>query len=92
MVVEVMGRDAGFIALNSGISGNADVILIPEVPFDLENVCDKIMENELRGHKYAIVVVAEGAVPKGGSAVFKSSGDQGREHVVLGGDCRKSGI
>jgi len=85
MVVEVMGRDAGFIALNSGISGNADVILIPEIPFDIESVCDKIMENELRGTKYAIVVVAEGAIPKGGSATFKASADHGREHVLLGG-------
>ena len=77
MVVEVMGRNAGFIALNSGISGNADVILIPEIPFDLDKVCDKLMDNELRGHKYAIVVVAEGAVPRGGDVIAKSSGETG---------------
>ncbi|QSV45715.1 ATP-dependent 6-phosphofructokinase [Geobacter benzoatilyticus] len=85
MVVELMGRNAGFIALNSGISGNADVILIPEIPFDIEKVCDKLMDNELRGHRYAIVVVAEGAVPKGGDVIAKGAGEAGRQHVVLGG-------
>lgn len=85
MVVEVMGRDAGFIALNSGISGNADVILLPEIPFDIEKVCAKIMANELAGRKYGIVVVAEGAKPKGGDVVTKGDGELGRQHVVLGG-------
>ncbi len=85
MVVEVMGRNAGFIALNSGISGNADVILIPEIPFDLEKICDKLMENELNGRKYAIVVVAEGAIPKGGDVIIKGEAVDGRQHVVLGG-------
>ena len=85
MVVELMGRNAGFIALNSGISGNADVILIPEIPFDIEKVCDKLMDNELRGHRYAIVVVAEGAVPKGGDVIAKGAGEAGRQNVVLGG-------
>ena len=85
MVVEVMGRNAGFIALNSGISGNADVILIPEIPFDIDKVCDKLMDNELHGHKYAIVVVAEGALPIGGEVIAKGSGEAGRQHAVLGG-------
>lgn len=85
MVVEVMGRNAGFIALNSGISGNADVILIPEIPFDIEKVCDKLMENELNGRKYAIVVVAEGALPKDGDVVIKGEAEGGRQHVLLGG-------
>ncbi len=85
MVVEVMGRNAGFIALNSGISGNADVILIPEIPFDIEKVCDKLMDNELNGHRYAIVVVAEGALPMGGNVMDKGAGEAGRQHVVLGG-------
>lgn len=84
MVVEVMGRDAGFIALNSGISGNADVILLPEIPFDIEKVCAKIMANELSGRKYSIVVVAEGAKPLGGNVVGKE-GELGRQHVLLGG-------
>lgn len=85
MVVEVMGRDAGFIALNSGISGNADVILIPEIPFDIEKVCSHLIGNELNGRKYGIVVVAEGAVPVGGDAIVKSEAELGRQHVVLGG-------
>ena len=67
MVVELMGRHAGWIALNSGIAGSADVILIPEIPFDIEVVCAKIREREARGRKFSIVVVAEGAVPKGGT-------------------------
>ena len=85
MVVEVMGRDAGFIALNSGISGNADVILIPEIPFDIDKICVHLMDNELNGRKYGIVVVAEGAMPKGGDVVTKGDGELGRQHVVLGG-------
>ena len=67
MVVEVMGRHAGFIALNSGVSGSADVILIPEIPFDINKVCDKIRRREAEGRHFSIVVVAEGAVPKGGA-------------------------
>jgi phosphofructokinase-like protein len=66
MVVELMGRHAGWIALNSGVAGSADVILLPEFPFDIDKVCDKIREREARGRKFSIVVVAEGAVPKGG--------------------------
>lgn len=67
MVVEVMGRYAGWIAVNSGVSGSADVILIPEIPFDLEKVAEKIMERERNGSPFSIVVVAEGAMPKGGT-------------------------
>ncbi|HEV2670853.1 MAG TPA: ATP-dependent 6-phosphofructokinase [Gemmatimonadales bacterium] len=67
MVVEVMGRNAGFIALNAGVAGSADVILIPEIPFDINKVCDKIRRREAEGRHFSIVVVAEGAVPKGGS-------------------------
>ena len=66
MVVELMGRHAGWIALNSGVAGSADVILIPEIPFDIEKVCAKIREREARGRHFSIVVVAEGATPQGG--------------------------
>lgn len=66
MVVEVMGRYAGWIALNSGISGTADVILIPEIPYDIDKVAEKIKEREKRGAVFSIVVVAEGAKPKDG--------------------------
>lgn len=85
MVVEVMGRHAGWIALNSGISGSAHVILIPEIPFDIDKVCDHIMEAELHGERYAIVVVAEGASPIGGATVDKGAGEVGRQDVLLGG-------
>jgi len=67
MVVEVMGRNAGFIALSAGVAGSADVILIPEIPFDINKVCDKIRRREAEGRHFSIVVVAEGAVPRGGS-------------------------
>jgi 6-phosphofructokinase 1 len=83
MVVEVMGRYAGWIALNSGVAATADVILIPEIPFDIERVCDKINDREASGRRFSIVVAAEGAVPAGGSMVIKHR-EPGRE-VVLGG-------
>ncbi|HET8649899.1 MAG TPA: ATP-dependent 6-phosphofructokinase [Gemmatimonadales bacterium] len=67
MVVELMGRYAGWIALNSGISGSADVILIPEIPFDIDRVCDKIRRREAAGRHFSIVCVAEGACPREGS-------------------------
>ena len=70
MVVELMGRYAGWIALNSGISGSADVILIPEIPFDIERVCEKILRREQAGRRFSIVVVAEGATPKDGSVAL----------------------
>jgi 6-phosphofructokinase 1 len=66
MVVEVMGRHAGWIALHSGLSGSADVILIPEIPFDLDAVCEKIRAREASGRHFSIVVVAEGARPRDG--------------------------
>ncbi len=67
MVVEVMGRYAGWIALNAGVSGTADAILIPEIPYDLDRVADAIRKRASEGRAFAIVVVAEGAKPKGGS-------------------------
>jgi len=86
MVVEVMGRDSGWIALNSGISGGADVILIPEIPFDIAKVCEKINDNELHDKHYAIVVVAEGARAKDmEGAVCKEQREVGRSEALLGG-------
>ncbi|MCE5194505.1 MAG: ATP-dependent 6-phosphofructokinase [Nitrospiraceae bacterium] len=82
MVVEVMGRNSGWIALNSGISGDADVILIPEIPFDIEKVCKHIMSAELNGQRYAIVVVAEGAAPIGSEPLYKQT--SGKEKVLGG--------
>ena len=80
MVVEVMGRHAGFIALNSGLAGSADVILIPEIPFDIDKVCDKIRRREAEGRHFSIVVVAEGATPKGGTVSLIDT-----QHERLGG-------
>ena len=84
MVVEVMGRYAGWIALNSGIAASADVILIPEIPFEIESVCAKIKERESRGRHFAIVVVAEGATPKGGDRTFQAAKQVGREQQLGG--------
>jgi 6-phosphofructokinase 1 len=84
MVVEVMGRYAGWIALNSGVSGSADVIVIPEIPFDIEKICEKVRERDRSGRRFAIIVVAEGAAPKGGSMAVVGEKEIGRE-VKLGG-------
>lgn len=70
MVVEVMGREAGWIALQSGIAGGADVILIPEIPFDLDMVAEAISSRKKSGSKFSVIVVAEGAFPKGGNAHY----------------------
>jgi 6-phosphofructokinase 1 len=66
IVMEVMGRHAGFIALHAGVAGTADVILIPEIPYDLTKVCNKIKARDRAGRHFSIVVVAEGAFPVGG--------------------------
>jgi 6-phosphofructokinase 1 len=66
MVIEVMGRYAGWIALQAGVAGGADVVLIPEIPFDSEKVAERIREREAFGAKFSIVVAAEGAKPRGG--------------------------
>lgn len=80
MVVEVMGRYAGWIALHAGVAGTADAILIPEIPYDIEKVAHKIRQRIERGRDFAIVVVAEGAYPIGGerSVVAKEVGQQER--------------
>lgn len=87
MVVEVMGRYAGWIALNSGVSGSANVILIPEIEYDMEKVCASIKRRYETGRTYAIVVVAEGAKPRGGEMSIKGT-EIGRE-VRLGGVAEK---
>ena len=77
MVVEVMGRYAGWIALYAGVAGGADAILIPEIPFDLNVVAARLRERERFGARFSIVVVAEGAVPIGGTVSLISSGEAG---------------
>ena len=86
MVLEVMGRHAGWIATVSGIAGGADEILIPEVPFDMEKVCKHLRQRYERGKKFSIVVVAEGAKPnEGESVVTQTSETDEFGHVRLGG-------
>ena len=85
MVVEVMGRHAGWIATYSGIAGGADVILVPEDPFDIGEVCDRIRHRHLRGARFSIVVVAEGAVPKEGTMAIQEAEVDQFGHVRLGG-------
>ncbi|MFI0816844.1 6-phosphofructokinase [Streptomyces sp. NPDC021098] len=84
LVVEVMGRHAGWIALYSGIAGGANVILIPEQPFDVDQVCGWV-ENRFKIRYAPIVVVAEGAVPKEGQMVVKDSALDAFGHVRLSG-------
>ena len=76
MVLELMGRDAGFIALHAGVSGGSDVILIPEIPFKFDSVVAKVRERVERGMLFSIVVVSEGAKPLGGVQVFSRGGDE----------------
>jgi 6-phosphofructokinase 1 len=76
MVLELMGRDAGFIALHAGVAGGADVILIPEIPFQYEKVAEKILSRIDMGRLFSIIAVSEGACPKGGQQVFRSEGDE----------------
>lgn len=82
--VEVMGRYAGWIALHAGISGGADAILLPEIPFDMETVYRKVRDREAHGRHFSIIVVAEGARPIDGELVTKGPKEEGRE-VILGG-------
>lgn len=76
MVLEVMGRDAGWIALFAGIAGGADAILIPEIPFDISVICDKIARIKEGGRHYSLVVVAEGAKPTNGEQLFYITGER----------------
>lgn len=84
IILELMGRDAGWIALKAGIAGGADVILIPEIPYDIEVVADKINTRNRRGAKFSIVVVAEGAKPVGGEAVYQAERQVGGERRLGG--------
>jgi 6-phosphofructokinase 1 len=85
MIVEVMGRHAGWIALYSGLAGGADVILIPERPFDIDEVCDHLKRRHENGATFSIVVVAEGATPKDGGLLTQHQTTDAFGHVRLGG-------
>ncbi len=83
MVLEVMGRDAGWIGLHSGLAGGADIILIPEIPFSMEAVASKVIAREYHGSKFSIVVVAEGARMVNGSAVYVEAGRLGGIGLIV---------
>ncbi|HET7051195.1 MAG TPA: 6-phosphofructokinase [Solirubrobacteraceae bacterium] len=85
LVVEVMGRSAGWIALHAGIAGGADVILIPEIAFDIDEVCRLIERRHARGRYFSIVVAAEGATPKAGTMEVLTGGVDEFGHPRLGG-------
>jgi phosphofructokinase-like protein len=92
MILEVMGRHTGWIALHAGIAGGADVILIPEIPFTMESVAERIREREEAGSNFSIVVVAEGALESGHDLIYQDKGD--RQHAPrlggIGAYCQKS--
>ena len=75
MILEVMGRHTGWIALHSGIAGGADVILIPEIPFTMQSVADKIRARDASGSNFSIIVVAEGAIETGHDLIYQDKGD-----------------
>src|SRR5258708_1588425 len=85
LILEVMGRHAGWIALHSGLAGGADVILIPEKPFDIDEVCRLVGRRRSRGRFFSIVVVAEGAVPKEGTMETVGGETDAFGHARLGG-------
>ncbi|WP_288526658.1 6-phosphofructokinase [uncultured Clostridium sp.] len=89
MLLEVMGRNAGWIALESGIAGSADVILLPEIPYDINKIVEKVKEREESGKQFTIIVVAEGAKPKDGEVVVSKIVDDSPDPVRLGGIANK---
>jgi len=85
MVIEVMGRYAGWIALNGGLAGGADIILIPEIPFDWNVIYDKVLHRNTIGKRFSLVCVAEGAKPKNGRLIIKGRDIKRTDPVQLGG-------
>ena len=87
MVLEVMGRYAGWIALEAAIAGGADAALIPEIPYDIEKVAEKIKNRQKRGKNFSVIVVSEGAMPKGGTLTVEGTRDNGKgvDNTKLGG-------
>jgi len=85
MIIEVMGHHSGWIALHSGIAGGGDIILIPEIPYDIKSIADKVRDRTRKGKRFSIVVVAEGAKPKGGNVVIQRIVKESADPVRLGG-------
>ncbi len=90
MILEVMGRDAGWIALSAGIAGGADIILLPEIPFTIERVAESIEKRRYAGREHSIIVVAEGAREEGGETVVQEQGKAG-SNDRLGGIAHRIG-
>jgi len=85
MIVEVMGHTAGWIALYSGVAGGGDIILIPEIPYDIHRIVEKVKERNKKGKRFSIVVIAEGAKPKGGDIVIQRFVKESSDPIRLGG-------
>jgi 6-phosphofructokinase 1 len=85
MIVEVMGHKAGWIALYSGVAGGGDIILIPEIPYDMNIITEKVKERNKKGKRFSIVVIAEGAKPKGGDIVIQRIVKESSDPIRLGG-------
>jgi 6-phosphofructokinase 1 len=85
MIVEVMGHRAGWVALYSGIAGGGDIILLPEIPYDINRIAAKVKERNGKGKRFSIVVVAEGAKPKGGDIVIQRMVKESSDPIRLGG-------
>lgn len=85
MVIEVMGRYAGWLALYSGLAGGGDIILLPEIPYDIKKVCEVVLKRNQRGKRFSIVVVSEGARPKAGKMVVRKIVKDSTDSVRLGG-------
>lgn len=85
MIVEVMGHHAGWIALHAGIAGGGDIILIPEIPYDLDMIAQKIKERAKKGRRFSIIVISEGARPKGGDIVVQRMVKESADPIRLGG-------
>jgi phosphofructokinase-like protein len=85
MIVEVMGHRAGWVALYSGVAGGGDIILIPEIPYNIDAIVQKVKERNKRGKRFSIVVVAEGAKPKGGNIVIQRIVKESSDPIRLGG-------
>lgn len=85
MIVEVMGHKAGWIALYSGVAGGGDILLIPEIPYDIQAIAEKVKERNRKGKRFSIVVIAEGAKPKGGDIVIQRIVKESPDPIRLGG-------
>ena len=85
MIMEVMGRDAGWIALHTAVAGGAEICLLPEIPYQIDKIVKRINKRYRKGRGFVNIVIAEGAKPLGGTVVGQKAGDLGDRHIKLGG-------